>query len=119
MSNPFLNSTKRMIDQHGQSVTYTKVTEGTYNIETGSTTNTDTTYAVKMYKKHIRSNQYNYPNLIGRNAVMFYLANFNLAFTPELRDKITINGEVFDIESIVEHSARGEIVLYKLIAIKG
>lgn len=119
MSNPFLNSTQRMIDLHGQSVTYTKVTEGTYNIETGSTTNTDTTYTVKMYKKHIRSNQYNYPNLIGRDAAMFYLANLNLAFTPELRDKITINNEVFEIESIVEHRARGELVLYKLITVKG
>lgn len=119
MTNPFLASTKRMIDQHGQLVTYTKVTEGTYNIETGSTTNTDTTYSVKMYKKHIKSTQYNYPNLIGRNAVMFYLTNFELAFTPNIRDKITIGGETFDIDSIAEHSARGEIVLYKLIAIKG
>ena len=117
--NPFLNSTKRMIDQHGQSVTYTKVTEGVYNIETGSTTNTDTNYSVKMYKKHIKSTQYNYPNLIGRNAVMFYLVNFELEFTPNIRDKITAGGETFDIESIAEHSARGEIVLYKLIAIKG
>jgi hypothetical protein len=119
MSNPFLNSTTRMIDQHGQSVTYTKVTEGTYNIETGSTTNTDTTYTVKMYKKHIKSNQYNYPNLIGRNAALFYLANQALAFVPETRDKITVNGEVFEVEAIVEHSARGQIVLYKLIAVKG
>lgn len=117
--NPFLNSTKRMIDQHGQSVTYTKVTEGTYNIETGSTANTDTTYTVKMYKKHIRANQYNYPNLIGRNAAMFYLTNLDLAFLPSVRDKITANGETFEIDSVVEHSARGEIVLYKLIAIKG
>lgn len=117
--NPFLNTTKRMIDQHGQSVTYTKVTEGTYNIETGSTANTDTAYTVKMYKKHIRASQYNYPNLIGRNAAMFYLVNFELAFIPSVRDKITVNGETFEIDSILEHSARGEIVLYKLIAIKG
>lgn len=117
--NPFLNSTKRMIDQNGQSMTYIKVTEGNYNIETGSTVNTDTNYTVKMYKKHIKSTQYNYPNLIGRNAAMFYLTNFELAFIPNIRDKITVNSETFEIESIVEHSARGEIVLYKLIATKG
>ena len=119
MTNPFLASTQRMINQHGQSVTYTKVSEGTYNIETGSTTNTDTSYTVKMYKKHIKATQYNYPNLIGKNSAMFYLVNTALDFIPAIRDKITVGGETFEIESIAEHSARGQIVLYKLVAVRG
>jgi hypothetical protein len=119
MTNPFLASTQRMINQHGQSATYIKVSEGSYNIETGSTTNTDTSYTVKMYKKHIKATQYNYPSLIGKTSAIFYLVGDALDFTPAIRDKIVAGNETFEIESIAEHSARGQVILYKLIAVKG
>lgn len=117
--NQFLLSTKKMIDRHGQDMTYTKVTEGSYNIETGSTTNTNSTYTLRMYKKHIRANQYNYPNLIGITSAVFYLANNALGFIPAVRDKISVNNETFEIESIAEHCALGQVILYKLVAVKG
>lgn len=119
MSNAFLASTKKLINIHGESMSYVTVAEGAYNIETGSISNTETTYTVKMYKKHISANQYSYPNLIGKTAAIFYLANDSLAFTPAIRDKITVSGETFTIDSLVEHRAKGELVLYRLVAIKG
>jgi hypothetical protein len=119
MSNAFLASAKRQIDRHGQTMTYKVVAEGTYDIETGSTTNTDTDYSVKMYKKHIRANQYNYPNLIGQDAALFYLANSALTFTPSVRDKIVVDSNVYVIESIVEHRALGAVVVYKILAVRG
>lgn len=119
MSNPFLLSTAKLIKQHGESVTYTQVTEGSYNIETGSTANTSSDHIVTMYKKHLKANQYNFPNLVGITSAIFYLANSGLTFTPAIRDKITVNGEMFEINTIVEHRARGELVLYKLVAVKG
>ncbi len=119
MSNAFLASTKRLISLHGESMSYIAVAEGTYNIESGSISNTETTYTVTMYKKHISANQYSYPNLIGKTAAIFYLANDNLSFTPAIRDKITLSGETFTIDSLVEHRAKGQLVLYRLVAIKG
>lgn len=119
MSNAFLVSTIRQIEKHGQTMTYKTVTEGAYDIETGSTTNTDTSYIVKMYKRHIRANQYNYPNLVGQDAAIFYLANNSLAFTPSVRDKIVVDSKSYVIDNIVEHRANGVIVLYKLLAVKG
>jgi hypothetical protein len=119
MSNAFLVSTIRQIEKHGQTMTYKAVTEGAYNIETGSTTNTDTSYTVKMYKRHIRANQYNYPNLIGQDAATFYLANHKLAFVPSIRDKIIVDSNTYIIDSITEHRADGQIVLYRILAIKG
>ena len=100
-------------------MTYSVVNEGSYNIETGSTTNTNTDYSVKMYKRHIRANQYNYPNLIGQDAATFYLVNYALVFTPAIRDKITVDSKTYTIDSITEHRANGSIVLYKILAIKG
>ena len=115
----YLAITLRAINQHGKNCTYTVVTEGEYNIETGSASNTETTYTVTMYKKHIKANQYNYPDLINRNAAVFYLANNSLSFIPAVRDKIVVDNETFEIDSIMEHRARGQLVLYKLVAIRG
>lgn len=117
--NQFLQSTVKLINLHGQQMNYVAVTEGTYNIETGSTSNTDTNYAVKMYKKHIRVNQYNYPNLIGQDAALFYLANNKLQFIPNVRDKIIVDSKSYVIDNITEHRSNGVIVLYRLLAVKG
>ncbi len=117
--NQFLQSTVKLINLHGQQMTYVAVTEGAYNIETGSSSNTDTNYNVKMYKKHIRANQYNYPNLIGQDAALFYLANNKLQFTPNVRDKIVIDSKSYVIDNIIEHRANGVIVLYRILAVKG
>lgn len=117
--NQFLIATKSFIDTNGISCSYIAVQEGSYNVETGSTTNTETTYTVKMYKKHLKATQYNYPNLVGKDAAMFYLTNDNLAFTPAVRDKITFSGITYTIDSIQEHSALGAVLLYRIIAVKG
>ena len=119
MTNPFLASTQRMINQHGQSATYIKVSEGSYNIETGSTTNTDTSYTVKMYKKHIKATQYNYPSLIGKDSALFYLANNALSFIPRPKDKIVVSSVAYTVDSITEHSADGLLIFYKLICTRG
>lgn len=117
--NQFLQSTVKLINLHGQQMTYVAVTEGAYDIETSSSSNTDTNHTIKMYKKHIRANQYNYPNLIGQDAALFYLANNKLQFTPNIRDKIIVDSKSYVIDNIVEHRANGVIVLYKLLAVKG
>jgi hypothetical protein len=117
--NQFLQSTVKLINLHGQTMTYIAVTQGTYNIETGSITNAETTYSVNMYKKHVRANQYNYPNLIGQDAAIFYLANNNLKFTPNIRDKIVIGSDTYNIDNITEHRANNDLVLYRMLAVKG
>lgn len=117
--NQFLVETKKFILSNGSSCTYKVVQEGSYNVETGGTTNTETSHTVTMYKKHIRANQYNYPNLVGKDAAMFYLANDSISFTPAVRDKINFSGVEYSIDSIQEHSALGQVVLYRIIAVKG
>jgi len=119
MHSAFLASTKYQIDRHGENMSYVVVTEGSYNIETGSVSNTNTTYTVKMYKKHIKANQYNYPNLIGQDAAIFYLTNYDLQFTPAVRDKIIDSTGTYVIDSITKHQAIGKVVLYKMLAVKG
>ena len=109
----------KAINTHGKTCSYVIVTEGTYDIETGSTTNTETSHSVKMYKKHIRASQYNFPNMIGRDSALFYLANNNLGFVPAVKDKITIDSITYTVDSITEHAADGLVILYKILTVKG
>lgn len=115
----YLSIILRAINQHGKTCSYTVVTEGLYNIETSTTSNTETSYSIKMYKKHIRATQYNFPSLVGRDSALFYLANNNLSFIPAAKDKITIDSIVYTIDSVTEHSADALVILYKILAVKG
>lgn len=115
----YLAITLQAINTNGKLCTYTAVTEGSYNIETATTVNTETSYSVKMYKKHIRASQYNFPNLIGRDSALFYLPNSNLSFVPAPKDKIVIDNITYTVDSITEHSAHGIVVLYKILTTKG
>lgn len=115
----YLSITLKAINQHGRDCTYSIVTEGEYDIETGTTTNTETAYSVKMYKKHIRASQYNFPNMVGRDSALFYLANNKLNFVPSAKDKITIGAVTYTVDSVTEHSADGLVILYKILTVKG
>lgn len=117
--NQFLQASKKQIDLHGSTCSYIQTTEGTYDVNTSVITNTETTYSVKMYKKHLKTDQYNYPDLVGREAAIFYLSNYALSFIPKISDTILFDSERFAIQSIQEHRALGQVVLYRLIAIKG
>lgn len=114
----FLSNTIRFISIHGVACTYKKSTQ-TYNVETGMTTDVDQSYDITVYPKQIKASQYIYPNLIGKEVVMFYLAANNLAFKPKNGEAIYYNGYAYNIDSYQEHSANGAIVLYRLVGVKG
>lgn len=119
MANSFLAITKQALALHGKLGQYTRTTAGVYDIETGVASNSTLVSNVQLYKKHIKTSQYNYPNLIGKDAVMFYLANDSLSFIPKSRDKITYDNVEYTVDSFAEHVALGETVLYKILAIRG
>jgi len=98
---------------------FISIVNGAYNPSTGTVQNTSTSYSVKMYKKHIKANQYFFPDLIDRDIAMFYLANNSLSFTPKVNDQIVSGSSTYSIKEIQEHSASGEVVLYRIIAVKG
>ena len=117
--NEFLAATKEALKLHGKPAVYSRVASGVYNIESGAQTNTSSNTTVQMYKKHIRANQYNFPDLIGRDAAMFYIAADSLAFIPGFKDIITFDSIKYVVQSYVEHAAKGQVVLLKILAVKG
>lgn len=114
-----LQMTVSAINRHGISMSYTSIVTGAYNVELSKVVNTRTTTTLKMYPKQFIANQYNFPNLIGKETVLFYLPNNSLSFIPKLGDEITYKGSVYRVQSIQEHFADGTVALYKLIAAKG
>lgn len=117
MSNLFIKATASAIDRHGLSSTYKVITEGAYDVNTGSATNTETSYTVKMYMKHIKANQFNYPNLIGKTAGLFYILAYGLAFVPTATDLIVYDGKTYKVDSVQSHAAGGSTVLYRVLAV--
>lgn len=117
MSNPFIRATAAAIDRHGSMISYDSIQEGTYDVNSGSVTSSTTNYAIKAYMKHIKANQFNYPNLIGKEAGLFYVLAYGLAFVPEAQDLITFNGKTYKVDSVQSHSANSQIVLYRIMGV--
>jgi len=110
--------TAKALRIHGADCTYSKVTQGVYDIETGGVINTTTDYTVRTYKNHIRATQYHYPSLIGKDSALFILAG-NQVFTPAVQDLILYSGKTYKVHSIEEHYAYGTLALYKVIGVNG
>lgn len=115
--NLFAKATAEAIDRNGVSSTYKVVTQGTYDVNAGSVTNTETSYTIKIYMKNLNVNQFNYPNLIGKDTGMFYIYAGDVAFTPKPQDLIVFNSKTYKIDSVQSHAAQGSLVLYRIIAV--
>ena len=114
--NPHALAASKMINLHGVSSTYTKITS-VYDLDTRENTLTETSSTVKMYRKQISNIAYQFPSFIGREAADFYILASCIT-DPQLEDKITFNSEVYTIKRVEKKSARGEVVLYILTGIK-
>ena len=119
MANDFLQATIRLITRHGISVKYVVVTEGEYNSDTGSVTNTEVETDIISYPKRFVANQYLYPNLSGKEAMEWLIVASDLSSKPNAQDKIKRGSTVYTVDSVKEIIARGEPVLYKVLAVKG
>ena len=115
--NVFAKATSEAIERNGLSSTYKSVTQGTYDVNAGSVTNTETSYTVKIYMKNLNVNQFNYPNLIGKDTGIFYLYAGGLAFVPKPQDLIIFNSKTYKVDSVQSHAAQGSIVLYRIIGV--
>lgn len=116
--NPFKRSSVKFIAKNGVVTTY-KSSARTVNEVDSSVVKVNTDYTVTVYPKHVQANQYNYPTLVGKEVIMFYLADVPVGLVIKLNDVIEYSGSAYKVQSWREHVARGEICLYKIVAVKG
>lgn len=119
--NRFLLQTIQMISLNGLDVTYKSIQgdSGSYNVETGLVTRTSTSYTIRSYPKHIKASQYNFPDLVGKQVCMFYIANNSLAFQIKFQDEIVYNSVTYKVQTWDEHFAEGSLCLYRVVCTKG
>jgi len=114
----FLNAATKAIEKHGISVTYKKIGTASYDVNTSAVTSNDTEYNIKAYPKHIKASAYNYPDLIGKEAILFYISSAS-GIVPKQGDFILYNSLQFNVDSFQSHFANGAVVLYRVAAVRG
>lgn len=117
--NKFLQITFNAIKRNSIPVQYIQVQIGEYDTSTATIANTEITHDIQVYKKHIVANEYNFPNLIGKEVANFYIVNKDITFTPKTRDIIRQSGKEYSIESVTEFAANGDVVLYVITGALG
>lgn len=115
----FIQAAKELVYPNGLTVTYTSVTTGAYDIESGSVTNTTTETTIKAFPKVLKPSLYSYPSLVGKIVSEWLVVAPDLPSNPKPLDKILKGSEVHTVETYSEHVAEGQVVLYKIIAVKG
>ena len=113
-----IGTTTRSLQRHGQSLPYSTITRTVDPIE-GTVTEVLTSVTLRIYTEPLQVNQWNFPTLVGKSVVQFYMAAEGLSFTPKPSDEITYLGDVYRINSFQSFTAHGKTVLYKLVGVKG
>ena len=107
-----------LLKDYGQPLTYTKVTEGSYSPTTGTSSNTETNYAVLGYFFNYRDTDTTVTLVQrgNRRVVLSYRAiNGTVIPKPELGDTITGNEDkvvVTRVDTIMEGSSPACYILF-------
>lgn len=118
MTRPIANSPVRMIRRYGKDCTYLKELAGTYDPATSTVTRaTGTSYVIKAYKTDVAYREGQTPNLVGKDAVVFLVAGADLAFTPELNDKISDSND-YQVMMISKVEVNDVVALWRLVCIR-
>lgn len=115
--NQFSRASIAAINRSGISVTYKAVTNGTYDPSTGVVTSPEVSTTLKTYPKQIQFTTFNHPDLIGKEGILFYFSGES--FNPKLSDVVVYNSSDYIVQSIQSHFAQGQVVLYRILTIKG
>lgn len=115
----FLRLTKQAIDRHGISVTLKTISAPVYNHLTGQATSEETAYVIKSYPRQVVANQYNMPNMLGKELIDFYISGSDLyGLQPKTNDKINFNSADYTILRVKEHRAENTVLLYIVTSVK-
>lgn len=114
--NPFMKAAVNAVKRNGKDLVYTSIEKVVDKIN-GTVVETKVDRTLRIYPKSVKVNQYNYPDLIGKDVITFYLANYNLGFAPKVNDVINYNNKKYAIRSYDFHEAHGENCLYRITGV--
>ena len=77
---------QNLIESAGVEITYKSVSEGVYDPNTLSVSNTETPETIKAFLTRLTSQEEKDPNLVNKSASVFLIANNSLTAAPSDRD---------------------------------
>lgn len=99
-------------------MTYRRVLEGAYDIETQSVVNTTADEAIKGFHSTLTSKEAQEPNLIERKASVLLVAANSLSNDPEEGDKVISGGVTYEVLRIATHQYKESAAVWRLIIAK-
>lgn len=114
--NRFILATKKALQLHGVNCQYKTITTGSYDPDTGAVVNAENTTNIRAYPKLIKANQYYYPNLIGKEVVMFYIDPTQVS--PKNDDIVVWDTKRFHVHEVQPYIAGSEIALYRVVGVR-
>lgn len=115
----YLRIAKNTINRHGVQVTFKRVSVPTYNSFSGQATSTETPIIIRAYPKQVVANQYNMPNMQGKELVEFYIYAPDISsIAPKINDKINYKTFDYTVFAVREYMALGSVVLYKALSVR-
>ena len=113
----FRRSSQRLVRRYGALRTYTTVSE-VYDTKTQTTTTTELSYPVKVYKAEPKEREIKSPNLVGKEICVMVVAAADLPVKPNLGDTINSNEldaqTAYRVEAISESWAGETVAVWKL-----
>jgi hypothetical protein len=110
--NPALRASTKAIQTHGVIVSYTSKTPGVYDPSTGSTNTSTVVSSLKAYPKHQITNQYSFPDMIGKEVITFYITPGSVI--PKVGDTVSYASKVYRVFSFDSRMFNSEVCLYRL-----
>lgn len=121
ITNRFATQSKRLVDKAGKTVTYRRVSDGVYDINTGTVVNTETTAPCNAFKVEATVAEESSPNMVGKDVAVFLIGGLDLDFVPKPNDFIDyVNlSEAFTVKvvAVKEHWAGQQVSLWRIICV--
>lgn len=109
-----IKAANRLISDKGQTVTFTQVTEGIYDVNTSSITNTETNYSVKAVLLPYKVQAIASSDLIQQGDMKLLVSPKQLSGSSMVvanpQDKVTVNSELWVIVNVKPLYPAGELV---------
>ena len=119
ITNRFATQSKRLVDKAGKLVSYRQVTDGVYDINTGTVSNSETLTSCKAFKVTADISEKDSPNMVGKEVSVFLIGGLDLDFVPKENDFIDYTNltETYTVQvgQVKEHWAGDLVSLWRLV----
>ena len=118
MRSGLIDSTQRVINRFGRNITYVRVTEGVYDVNTSSMTEeTEVQETLKAYRTKISYSESQNPNLIGKDSAVYMIAGKIVTFVPDVGDRIVdpLDGSDYQVLMISKVDVQDAVGVWRLI----